>query len=368
MAEENMSTAMVVAPQQQEISKPIDELTNVQRIARMFVASGFFQDTRDLAQAGVKIMAGAELGIPPVASMMGIHVIKGKVAMGATLIASRVRAHGYDFKVTRLDGTGCVISFYGKPAGAEFKRPFIGESSFTEEDARAAKIESEMYRKFPRNMYYSRAISNGARWYTPEVFGGSPVYTPDELGAEVNEDGEFRSAPSPSAPTSAPQPSEEAEVVTQPAVSPTPQPTPAPVPNADWNAMGDEIPRSEGKLPLFEPPSPRFPVAAAKPAENGSATQTAVIDISPDSPEAILGYAREKFIKSSTAERVTLFNMAKARFQKMLGKDEGETRYQDWLSAAEVAKPSDFKSMKPALECYAQMLGQLMDLEARDGV
>ena len=46
-----------------------------------------------------------------------------------------------------------------------------------------------MYKGFARNMLFARAMSNGARWFTPDVFGG-PVYTPDELGAEVNEQGE----------------------------------------------------------------------------------------------------------------------------------------------------------------------------------
>jgi hypothetical protein len=30
-------------------------------------------------------------------------------------------------------------------------------------------------------MLYARALSNGAKWYCPDVFGG-PIYTPDELG------------------------------------------------------------------------------------------------------------------------------------------------------------------------------------------
>jgi hypothetical protein len=34
-------------------------------------------------------------------------------------------------------------------------------------------------------MLYARALSNGAKWYCPDVFGG-PIYTPDELGAVVD--------------------------------------------------------------------------------------------------------------------------------------------------------------------------------------
>jgi hypothetical protein len=39
-------------------------------------------------------------------------------------------------------------------------------------------------------MLFSRAMSNGTRWYTPDIFGG-PVYTPEELNAPLNETGEY---------------------------------------------------------------------------------------------------------------------------------------------------------------------------------
>jgi hypothetical protein len=166
-------------------------IEDVQRLGKMFAASGFFQDSRDMAQAAVKVLAGAELGIPPVAAMMGINIIKGKVALGANLIASRVKAHGYDFRVKRLDNTGCVLEFLGKKDDLG-KRLKLGESSFLEEDAKLAGLTGgENYRKYARNMYFSRAMSNGYKWFTPEVTSGMPVYTPEEMGANVDADGEI---------------------------------------------------------------------------------------------------------------------------------------------------------------------------------
>ena len=38
-------------------------------------------------------------------------------------------------------------------------------------------------------MLFARAISRGARRFAPGIFGGSPVYTPDEMGADVDEEG-----------------------------------------------------------------------------------------------------------------------------------------------------------------------------------
>lgn len=169
------------------------ELDGVQRMGRLLAASQYFADARDVAQAAVKIMAGQELGIPPIAAMMGIHVIKGKIVLSGNLIASRIRAHGYDFRHKRFDGTGCVLEFLGKLEAG--KRTVLGESAFTEEDARAAGCYGDMYKKYPRNMYFNRALSNGAKWFTPEVFAGAPVYVAEELGARVDENGDMIDAP-----------------------------------------------------------------------------------------------------------------------------------------------------------------------------
>ena len=186
-----------------------EKVTNVQRLGKLLAASGYFTDARDMAQAAVKVLAGDELGIPPVASMMGINIIKGKVALGANLIASRIRAHGYDYRFNKFDAAGCVREFLSKVENGQ--RRVMGESSFTDADAKQAEIKSEMYKKYPRNMFFARAISNGARWYTPEVFAGAPIYTPEELGAAVDENGDMEHADAPI--TVQPIPSEQPKVL-----------------------------------------------------------------------------------------------------------------------------------------------------------
>lgn len=188
-----MSTQELVLAKQEQAVAPIlknDELSNLQRLGNLLSASGYFSDAREMAQAAVKVMAGQELGIPPIAAMMGVNIIKGKVALGAHLIASRIRAHGYDFRIRKHDNAGCEIEFFSKP-DSQGRRSSLGVTSFTEEDAKAAGVFSDMYKKYPRNMYYSRCVSNGAKWYTPEIFGGAPVYTPEELGAEIDGEGEM---------------------------------------------------------------------------------------------------------------------------------------------------------------------------------
>ena len=154
-----------------------------QRVAKAMVASGYFADSKDVAQAVVKIMAGQEMGLQPFASMTGIHIIKGRPALGANLIATLIKNDPrYDYRVTEMTDKQVSITFYEN--GQQ-----VGVSAFSAQDAQRAGTQN--MGKFPRNMLFARAMSNGAKWYTPGVFGGSPVYTPDELGMTVDEDGDI---------------------------------------------------------------------------------------------------------------------------------------------------------------------------------
>src|SRR5512147_1708586 len=162
---------------------------DVMTLGTVFAKSGYFQDARDAAQAVVKMLAGSELGFGPVASMTGIYIVKGRVSLSANLIAAAVKKGGkYNYRVAELSDTACKIVFFeGKEQ--------IGESSFTMDDAKVAGLVTENYRKFARNMLFARAMSNGAKWFCADVFGG-PAYTPDELGAQIDmETGEMLERP-----------------------------------------------------------------------------------------------------------------------------------------------------------------------------
>jgi hypothetical protein len=148
-------------------------------LGSLLAASGYFADARDAAQAAVKVMAGAELGLGPVASMRGVDIIKGEVSLGAGLVAALVRRSGrYDYEVKRWDDQGCVILF------TRDGKALHPEVSFTHEDAvKAGLAGGDNYRKYPRNMYFARAMTNGARLHCPDIFAGS-VYATGELDGE----------------------------------------------------------------------------------------------------------------------------------------------------------------------------------------
>jgi hypothetical protein len=92
-----MTNAMVV----------YERMAELQTAANAMHASGYFGDVKSQAQAMVKVLAGAEIGLPPFASMTGIHVVNGKPVIGSNLIATLVKNDPrYDYRVKQADDDG----------------------------------------------------------------------------------------------------------------------------------------------------------------------------------------------------------------------------------------------------------------------
>lgn len=175
------------------IDIPSSVLAGVKNVAEVFYKSGLFKDTKSEAQAVVKILAGRELGIPPMEAMQEIYIIEGKVALSANLIAKKIRqSKKYDYEIVEMNGDlkdgYCVVNILRR-VDAYQPPVIIGTSRFTMEDARKADLvkASGGWVKYTRNMLFARAITNARRWFCPDVASG--YYTPDELGAEEDEEG-----------------------------------------------------------------------------------------------------------------------------------------------------------------------------------
>ena len=168
------------------MSNALVKYDDIHQIATSMAQSGFFSDAKEVNKAIVKIIAGQEIGLGAFSSMTGIHIIQGKPTLGANVIATLIKNDDrYDYKLEELTDRNCKVSFYEN--GEK-----VGESSFSFEDAEAASLHrKDVWKKYPRNMLFSRAISNGARWFAAGIFGGMPMYTPEELGGEVDEEGNY---------------------------------------------------------------------------------------------------------------------------------------------------------------------------------
>jgi hypothetical protein len=163
------------------------DVNDLMRLGAVLAKSGMFADARQEAQAVVKILAGAEMGFGAISAMTGIHVIQGRVTVGANLMAAAVKKSGkYDYRVLEMTEQVCTIEFF-QVSFSTRQLESLGKSTFTAADAK--KAQTKNMDRYARNMLFARAMSNGVRWYCPDALGGAPVYTPEEMGAETDEEG-----------------------------------------------------------------------------------------------------------------------------------------------------------------------------------
>ena len=164
-------------------------------IGRVLAASRYFGVTEE--QAITQVMMGAELGLSPVASLTGIHVVQGRPEVGAHLIAGAIARHPhYDYRVTEHTRERCTIAFYkdGEERGA---------NTFSLEDAKRAGLANKgVWRSHPKAMLFARAISQGYRYHCPDVFS-CPVYVDGEISGPERPI-ELTAVPASSASISAP--------------------------------------------------------------------------------------------------------------------------------------------------------------------
>lgn len=179
-------------------------------VARMLAESGFFGEVRDAGKALAKILAGQELGIGPIASLMGVYYQQGKVTYSANIMAAAVKKSGrYTYRIRRHDTSICEIEFFAR-TGEGWES--LGVSDFSWQDAETAGLPSgpnkNNWKNYPRNMLFARAMSNGAKWFCADVFGGQTPYTPDEFDGEVivSEGGDMRPVIEDTGPASPPPP------------------------------------------------------------------------------------------------------------------------------------------------------------------
>ncbi len=163
--------------QNQEIANFNLSLDEIEKLAKHFVQSGLFGiGQNSFSQSVIKMLAGKELGIAPFTAVKEIYIIEGKLALSAHLIGALIKKTGiYNYKIIEHNNSKCSIDFTKNSE-------LLGNSTFTIDDAKTAGLikDKGAYQKFPKNMLYARALTNGANWFCPEVFRGG-VYTPEQL-------------------------------------------------------------------------------------------------------------------------------------------------------------------------------------------
>ena len=178
------NSSALTAPGSITLNLQVSSVDDLARLARVFAASGLFgrannQETQ-IAECAIRLMAGMEAGFSPFASATGVHIINGKPAFSANLLAQAVRRHpDYDYRVLEKTSQICRIRFLST------RGEVLGEETFTIEMAdRAGLLKNPTWRSYPEAMLFSRALTAGMRTHCPDALGGHPAYTPEELGGD----------------------------------------------------------------------------------------------------------------------------------------------------------------------------------------
>lgn len=163
--------------EEKAIVKVGEVLSDLMEYGKMFAESKVFPDVTSAAQGAVKILAGRELGLSPMQSINSFYFVNGKLGMMTQAMAGLIKKSGkYDYQIVSQTIEGCTIAFF-KVNGEKEK---LGESTFDKKMAATAGIiNKDVWRNYPINMYFNRALANGARWYCPDAISG--FYTVEEL-------------------------------------------------------------------------------------------------------------------------------------------------------------------------------------------
>lgn len=170
-------------------------LTDALTMGEVLYKSGFFNDIKSAAQATVKVLAGQELGVPPLASMRGVFVSPdGNIGLHAALVAALIKRHpSYDYKVLKFTEAEAAVEFFENGQSSGIYTLTMAQAKAANMDKQWSKADGKFkdkvtWKNFGRNMLISRCFTGGGRIYTPDIFIGA-IYTPEELGIEhANDD------------------------------------------------------------------------------------------------------------------------------------------------------------------------------------
>lgn len=150
-----------------------ESFTDLMAFAKTLAASGFYKEIKTAQQAFAVMLMGREMGLSPVQSLTGIHIVQGKPMCHYQLLLAKVRQHPeYDYQIVQQSAEVCEIAWFrhGKD---------IGHTTFTAKDAQRQGTQNMA--KFPDTMLLARCASNGVKRFCPDVTHGVAIYVEGEL-------------------------------------------------------------------------------------------------------------------------------------------------------------------------------------------
>lgn len=162
------------------------ELDVIMRQADMLAQSDIIPKDyrRKPANIVVAAMTGRTFGWDAITAMRNGHVIEGTWSIKPEAMLALVRRAGHSVE-GESSPTGATIT------GKRFDSGDTLTVTFDEADAKRAQLlNKNTWKQYPKSMYWARAVSQLCRMLFADVTLGLS-YTPEELGAEVTEDGDI---------------------------------------------------------------------------------------------------------------------------------------------------------------------------------
>jgi len=145
-------------------------------LARMLKgATGLIPEhLRTEGQILATILAGRELGLGPMASMRGLHVVKGKVGADYSLWVALLKRNGYRVEYPESSAERVTLKLTD-PRGA------VHVETWTKDRAAKAGLwnSGQGWQKYPETMLRARCVTSAGRAFAAEVMSGA--YSLDEI-------------------------------------------------------------------------------------------------------------------------------------------------------------------------------------------
>lgn len=184
-----------------------NEIKNMQMIATVAYKSGLYKSNPDAIV--MTLLSARELNIGPMLALNGgIWNINGKVEISARLMSVLIRRAGHSLTISG-DAKSCTVSGKRKDTGD------VAEVTFTIADAdKAGLLGNPVWKKYPEDMLYARALSRLSRRLFADVIQN--CYVEGEISDTKFEEKAIESLPNAEAEVvSPPLPPEPASLVNE---------------------------------------------------------------------------------------------------------------------------------------------------------
>ena len=140
------------------------------------------------AEAAMKMLTGHEVGLPPMASLRAIYIVKNKAAIVPKAAWALIIGHPDFAGVVEERLTDDKDRFVGYAITLKRKNGMQARRQFTLSDAtRAGLADKDNWKAYPEHCCYWRAMSFVQDTVFPDV--GMGLYRADELGANITPEG-----------------------------------------------------------------------------------------------------------------------------------------------------------------------------------